>query len=304
MPRTEPEPALMIKFCGEMLPTLLQDVCQVEPAAAASVGSEILDRADAFATLDRHDQDVLVGPFVEEAVDHVPADASLALKAAVTLVVRNSRLEDLHVRGLVSDGGLRAITEMAAVPLSHVIAARRRQPQPVSAENLFRGLAGVYPRAWACLAALAGVLDEGGRCGYRAPEAPVADLPSGADVIDAAHSQSDDTIVVRSGVDERFDAVLVARLRDSADEQGVLFVSALSRLSRHTGKLLRIIEYLLAHDVPILTTNYLLRPRDVWVRRGRFVKPTSAKPLAGLVDERGLAGTHRNLAREIRAQLG
>ena len=301
MRRTEPESALMIKFCGEMVPALLQDVCQVESAAATVVGTEILARANAFAALDRHNQDVLVGPFVEEVV---PVDAPLVLKAAVTLVVRNSRLEDLHVRGLVSDGGLRAITEMAAAPLSHVLAAQRRQPRSVSAENPFHGLAGVYPRAWACLAALAGMLDEGGRSAYRAPEAPVPDLPSDADVVDAAGSEADDNIVVHSGIDERFDATLVARLRDSADEQGVLFVSALSRLSRHTGKLLRIIEYLLAHDVPILTTNYLLRPRDVWVRRGRFVKPTSAKPQAGLVDERGLAGTHRNLARQVRAQLG
>ena len=46
--------------------------------------------------------------------------------------------------------------------------------------------------------------------------------------------------------------------------------ASLSRISRHLGKLLRTVEYLLAHDVPILTANYLLRTHEVWVRRREY----------------------------------
>ena len=56
-------------------------------------------------------------------------------------------------------------------------------------------------------------------------------------------------------------------------------VASLSRISRNLGKLLRTMEYLLAHEVPVLTSNYLLRARDVWVRRGKLVAVDRDNPL-------------------------
>jgi hypothetical protein len=143
MARTEPEPTLMTKFCCEVVPAMLHDVCQVEAAEAKAVGAEILARANAFAALDQHSQDVITSPFVEEVFDHEPADAPLTLTAAVAVVARNSGLEDLHSRGVVEDGGLRAITEMAAAPLSHLLAARRRQSEPAPSESGSTHLTGV-----------------------------------------------------------------------------------------------------------------------------------------------------------------
>jgi hypothetical protein len=55
----------------------------------------------------------------------------------------------------------------------------------------------------------------------------------------------------------------------------ILVTSALSRYSRNSEKLHRILEYLLAHSATVLTTNYLIRSSDVWVRRGDLVKPDS-----------------------------
>jgi hypothetical protein len=83
----------------------------------------------------------------------------------------------------------------------------------------------------------------------------------------------------------------------------VLCVSALSRYSRNSAKLHRILEFLLAHQATILTTNYLIRPGDVWVRRGELVKPVSADPFAGFAQTRGLVGAHRKLAENVTAQL-
>jgi len=39
---------------------------------------------------------VLIAPFVEEVFDHEPLDASLDIRAMVTVVVRNSLLEQAH----------------------------------------------------------------------------------------------------------------------------------------------------------------------------------------------------------------
>ena len=49
-------------------------------------------------------------------------------------------------------------------------------------------------------------------------------------------------------------------------------------------------EFLLAHQATVLSTNYLIRPGDVWVRRGELVKPVSADPDAGLPTPAGLSG--------------
>lgn len=57
-------------------------------------------------------------------------------------------------------------------------------------------------------------------------------------------------------------------MRKAAESgNAVQLTASLSRISRHLGKLLQAVQYLLAHDIPTLTTNYLLRPHEIWVRR-------------------------------------
>ena len=83
----------------------------------------------------------------------------------------------------------------------------------------------------------------------------------------------------------------------------MLLIASLSRISRHLGKLMRAMEYLLAHDVPILTANYLLRPREVWVRRGKLAPVDHRDPLAALRNPRGLSGVHRAIAAKVVKQM-
>jgi len=66
---------------------------------------------------------------------------------------------------------------------------------------------------------------------------------------------------VFSGIDPRFDQELINQLSVVVQDQApsMFFVSALSRFSRNSDKQLSIIELLLAHNVTILTTNYMLR---------------------------------------------
>jgi hypothetical protein len=164
-----PDPNHMIKYCRDVLPDMLTEACGVEADLAHRVGEDVLLRAEAFATLPVRDQGVLVAPLVEEVFDHRPVDMSLALRAKVTVVVRNSLLEQAHHQGSL-DSGIIPITEYAAGPLSHFLAARRREPVGYEGPNPFDGLAARYPRAWACLEALTDVLAD---CGERSGSLPI-----------------------------------------------------------------------------------------------------------------------------------
>ncbi|MET8090533.1 hypothetical protein [Micromonospora sp. NPDC005220] len=299
---TAPDPTHMVKYCRDVLPSMLIEACDVDEDLAHRIGDDVLQRAEALAALPQREQDVLIAPFVEEVFDHEPLASPLDLRAKVTLVVRNSLLEQAHHDGPLGSGIIPA-TEYAAGPLSHLLAARRGQPVAAQDPNPFAGLAGRYPRAWACLDALTDTFAAGGRGPLRSPSAPTPSLPSGHEVVTAPRSD-DGTMTVFSAIDPRFDQGLVDLLGKAAEGDSVLCTSALSRYSRNSEKLHRILEFLLAHRATILTTNYLIRHTDVWVRRGALVKPDSRKPFAGVLDTQGLAGTHRKIAESVAAQRG
>jgi hypothetical protein len=93
-------------------------------------------------------------------------------------------------------------------------------------------------------------------------------------------------------------------MREAAEPgDAVWLITSLSRISRHLGKLLQAVEYLLAHDVPVLTANYLLRPREVWVRRGELAALDHEDPLAAWRASRGLSGAHRAVAAQAVKQM-
>jgi hypothetical protein len=296
-----PDPNHMIKYCNELLPDLLTSACDVDQDLARRIGVDVLQRAEALATLSTRDQDVLIAPFVEEVFDHKPLDSPLDLKAKVTLVVRNSLLEQAHHDGPL-DSGIVAITEYAAAPLSHFLAARHREPVNYGGPNPFIDLPDRYPRSWACLNALTDCFADGGRQPLRLPPAPAPELPSDDEIVTTTPSAHNPAQTVFSAIDPRFDQHLVNLLIQATSEDLVLCTSALSRYSRNSEKLHRILEYLLGGKATILTTNYLIRPTDVWVRRGSLVKPDSRDPYTGIDHTRGLAGTHRKIAESLAAQ--
>ncbi|WP_345540585.1 hypothetical protein [Phytohabitans rumicis] len=295
---TSPNPNHMIEYCGDVLPHMLTTACGVDPDLALRIGQDILQRAEALASMPTRDQDVLIAPFVEEVFDHKPLDTSLDLKAKVTLVVRNSLLEQAHHIGQLTSGIIPA-TEYAAGPLSHFLAARRRNPVDYRGPNPFTALAARYPRAWACLDALTVAFADGGRQPLRLPIASIPGLPTGDELATAAPATHDETAMVFSAIDPRFDQHLMNLLGKATGGDFVACTSALSRYSRNSQKLHYTLEFLLAHHATILTTNYLIRPNDVWVRRGTLVKPNSSNPTAGIAQTRGLTGTHRKLAQTI-----
>jgi hypothetical protein len=300
---SEPDPAHFARFCAEILPGMLE-VCKVPASDATRVAEDVSLRAEAVARMDAATRETLAAPFYEESFTHEPDDSSPWLKAITTLVIRNSQLEDTHANGGPLGSGITPITTYGTGPLSHLIAARQRSPLPADVANdPFAGLPEEYPRAWACLEALRSCLNlGGGRMAYRSPGGPVLQLPDVSEVIDAEPADNVEmpssgdgfTGFVFSGIDPRFDQHGFRMLKTAAEDKGLLVgLSSLSRIARNSHKQLRVLEFLLAHRARILTTNYLLTDKEVWVRRRELVKPDSKRPMKGFEDLSRLSGTHR-----------
>ena len=299
----DPDPELMVRFCREILPGMLVEACGAAAPDARLVADDVLLRAEAAARLDPVTREILAAPFFEESFSHEPDDAPAWMKAITVLVVRNSQLEELHANGgPVRAGGITGVTNYGLGPLSHLIAARQRHPLPaVTLDDPFVGLADAYPRAWACLDALrTSLVGGGGRVGYRSPEAPVPGLPDATEVTDAQPpdhlempSDAAFTGVIFSGIDPRFDQSALGWLKAAENEELLIGLSSLSRISRNSRKLMRVLEFFLAHKARILTTNYLLTCKEVWVRRHDLVKPDSEHMMDGFRELRGLSGSHR-----------
>jgi len=308
----EPDPALFSRFCTEILPGMLE-VCEVPASDAALVAKDVSLRAEAVARMDPVSRETLAAPFYEESFTHEPDEASAWLKAITTLVIRNSQLEEMHANDGPVTGGIAPITTYGLVPLSHLIAARRRSPLPADVtDDPFVDLPGAYPRAWACLQALRTCLNcGGGRIGYRSPGGPVPELPDVSEVIDAEPADNVEvpsdafTSVIFSGIDPRFDQHGFRMLKTATEGEGLLLgLTSLSRISRNSCKLLRVLEFLLAHGARILTTNYLLTVKEVWVRRREPVKPDSMHPMKGFEVLSGLSGTHRKTVESWVREVG
>lgn len=308
----EPDPAHFARFCTEILPGMLE-VCDVPAPDAVRVADDVSLRAEAVARMDPASREVLASPFYEESFTHEPYEAPAWLKAITTLVIRNSQLEELHANDGPVTGGITTITTYGLGPLSHLILARRQSPLPADVtDDPFVDLPKAYPRAWACLKALRTCLNcGGGRIGYHSPEGPAPDLPDANEVVEAKPAEhvempSDGFAgVIFSGIDPRFDQHGFHLLKTAAEGEGLLLgTSSLSRISRNSHKLLRVLEFLLAHHARILTTNYLLTDKEAWVRRQELVKPDSNHPMKGFEVLNGLSGTHRKTVESWAKQVG
>jgi hypothetical protein len=290
----------MKNYCQE-IPRLLQG-WGVEVGVAEAIGSDILMRGQAFAALDHAAQKALAAPFVENAVNHEPVELSVDLRAAATVVVRNSRLEEAHASGPVKEGGIRGLTTLGAHVLAQFLHAGPHHRSPWRTDP-FAHLPETFPRAWAALSTLSTALSsDGGRVSYRAPHAPVPSWPDASEIVPARQSEQHPGSVVQSAVDTALNEQLVNTMRAVIDHKILLYVPSLSRVSRNMDVLLYVIEMLLAHGAPILTTNYLIRTNDVWVRQGQLVPPpmsTSAKPTSGVENLTGLSGSHRKVVQNF-----
>lgn len=204
-----------------------------------------------------------------------------------------------HASGPVNAGGIKALTTLGARVLSHYLPLERHEPRTLSTVNPFVHLRETFPRAWAALSALSTAVSSRGRVGYTAPDAPVPKWPDASQIISARRSEQNADIVVQSAIDTDLNEQLVEALHQVVDNEIPLSVPSLSRVSRNLDVLSHIIELLLAHGGQILTTNYLIRTNDVWVRKGRLLPAISNMPWSGLERLDGLSGRHRKVVEEV-----
>lgn len=272
------------------LPRMLVGL-DVEESFAHRIRDDIRARAAAFAALSIEQQWVLCAPFVEEVSDFEPSGASLHLKASVAVVVRGSELETAHASGPINSGGIKVLTTVFAAPLSHYLALGRRGLLPPPETSMFAHLKTTYPRAWVALDAAAQLQRHGGGGNHlRLPavDAPMPDLPDPAQFVDAPRSAKWKNAQVESGVTPTFNTALGEHLSDVIAGGHLMFVPSLKHISRNMDKLMRVMEILLAHDTPLMTTNYFIRPTDVSVRAYIETPVSGSFPTL-----EGLSGGHR-----------
>jgi len=307
---TDTNPLSLTNYCHTLVPAYLREHCGVDQTAADAIGRDIFARAEAFAALDHGMRRTLSAPFLEEVVTYQPEEASLELKAAVTVVVRNSLLETAHSSGALKAGGVKALTTHGAMVLARLL-TDERAPESSDHADLFTDLPTRYPRAWAALAAIADAVGgggggggggSGGRHAYRMPDAPIPPMPAIDDAVDVKRSKDHDSGVIQSAIDPNLNRHLVEGITRVIEAEVPIYVTSLSRFSRNMDRLLYLIELLLAHDIPIVTTNYLIRSGDVWVRKGRLLQPDSYST-SGLDDLTGLSGSHRKIVEGLLAGM-
>lgn len=211
-------------------------------------------------------------PGWEEGWFYAPDTAPPAIRALVVIAIRNSLLEDLGATssslfpvggaaGPMRDRDVRPITE-AAIKYFQTLPLPELRVAPLAKdEDIFGNLAAAYPHAWHVLLSLAGARQ------HRVQIPPCkAARPSLPKVTGTAHGTA--SALVASGIDPRFDAVLVEQLRlIQSGKMKILFSDSWRGFTRRPEKLYRILDFVLAYQGTVVTFNYLLTPRLACVRK-------------------------------------
>jgi hypothetical protein len=287
------------RFLVETLPKLLS-LAQVPDERWSGIAHDVRERAEAFAALDTAARQVVAAPFLEEAAFHHPSKFPLWDRAFAEVVVRNSRLEDIH--SYVKQEWMWWFTTAATGPLAQLLGASAAQSGRSASRTLaspFAGLSDLYPRAWSCLAIVAELGAKGGQGEYEG-RGHEAVLPSEDEVVHAPEVEGRAGTVVFSAIDSRLDTRAYSIMR--AVDEGrltVVVLSSLSRISRNSAKLMRMLEFYLARGASILTANLLLTPNEVYVRQGAWVRPDVSRMLAAFHRNQGLAAKHVDICRLV-----
>ena len=260
----------------------------------ATITRDVQQRANDYSRGGPATRRALRAPFLDDVAGFQPTQAPIGCRADTAVVVRNSRLEDAHASSVVSDSDLLAITYLATGALNTWLSPRLNRRWNAPAAGVFARVP-EHPRAYAALQALALAAEAGGRRAFRAPEAPVPQLP-----VAGAHVDSGGK--VRRSALAALDEPLLRQLAAVATgDQQVFFTSSLSRVSRDSVLLATVLEFVLAHGGTLLTTNFLLRPGEAFSRRPPLIAANTHNPLAALTDA-GLSGLHAKHVRHLLAE--
>ncbi|MFP5073088.1 hypothetical protein ACLFMI_25935 [Pseudonocardia nantongensis] len=294
-------------FLGEALPGCLTEVGIAEGERQVIIG-DIERRALDYAASGKAARRLLRAPFLDDVAQFLPDEAPIGSKADTAVVVRNSVLETAHSRGPVDGGMLARITYLATGALNRWLNHNADQDEAAPPAGVFSSVV-ESRRACAAFRAMALAAGSGGRKAIRGPSvghAPprLSDVEHGA----TPPAELDDDVAwlgrqVRCGLDPVDDDLLqmLGSIETGASE--ILVTSSLSRYNRGSTRLARVLEFVLGHGGAVLTTNFLIRPREVFARRAPFLGANSEEPLAQLSTDR-LSGLHARYVRDVLEQLG
>ncbi len=238
----------------------------------------------------------------EEAFFYKP-DAPLEIKAFVVLTVRNSPIETLQSEGYkkagldkkISDEQLRKITSEAIAYFTKVNLDTCFGNGELSAdEDIYGYLKQAYIVAWRALESISNSKEKNiSFSSYGINDSRVILEPFRGD----SGKTTNDMGVVVDGYDITVDNTLYCRLKDIAENKQVFFVDCFKMLSRNPEKLFAVIEYLLANDAILVTSNYLLEHTHA-EKRGKILQAASSKRpyddiCQHLADTSGLEERHR-----------
>lgn len=255
---------------------------------------DLTSRARAYAAGGRLSRLALRATAAEDVVAYDPATAPLGVRAETAAVVRNSNVEHLHAHGPLGDAELYQLTYLASAALNGWFAEHNNDADRHPPTGVFAGVVD-HPRGWAALGALGTAYSNGGRVAFRLPAGPVPPVPP----VTGTARAGTGGVNVRCGLDG-VDASLGELLAQTARGQDVIWAtSTLSRYSRDPVMIAMLLDFALAHGRTVITTNAMIRPGEVFVRRHPLLAPDHRNYIQGLRDTRGLAGLHAKTVRNL-----
>jgi hypothetical protein len=282
-------------YLTETLPSLLAEA-GIGSDEAAAIIADVEQRGRDYIRGGRASRRALRAPFLDDVAEFEPREAPIGCRADTAVVVRNSALEEVHAGGVVGDGQLVKITYLATGALNAWSSDHQNRSEDAPPVGVFAVVAD-YPRAYAALQALALAAEGGGRQAFRMADGLVPELPQPGEHEDSSGK-------VRRSALSALDQVLLSSLEAvAAGRTDVLVTSSLSRYSRDYTLLGTVLEFVLAHGGTILTTNFLLRPREVFARRPPLIGADSHDPLSPITTDR-LPGLHAKFVRRLLEELG
>lgn len=301
------------RYLDHVLPEQLAGA-GIDAVQAFAIAEDVAARAAAYAAGGRVSRHALRVPFLDDVAEFLPEEAPVGCRADVAVVVRNSLLEDAHAAGDLDDQALLHITYLASGAFNVWLNAEANKAEDDPPTEMFAEVA-AYPCAYAALRALALAAETGGRRAFSPPTSlttstlPVpiraAAIKSGQALGtegDADGPHREPLRIHRSALSAPDDRLVQLLSLVSDERVGSLATSSMSRYSRNSVALAEIIEHILAHGATLLTTNFLLRPKEAFARRAPLIGADSYEHLNGVTTDR-LAGIHAKYLRNAQARL-
>jgi hypothetical protein len=202
----------------------------------------------------------LIAPYLEVANRHEPFELPVTQRALALVGVRNSKLEDLHLAGVIGQSDWRLLTQAAAHALTGIADAPTRDRMVLA--DPFADLLEDYPTAAAAFAVLVS-MSPGEERSWTPPTVPLPSLPQ-SDVLAPLTS---DGYEIRHAMDERISVRMIRAIERMTKDRGNFRVPSLKHISRNPQVLFRVADVLLAHGATVVTANVRLSPDRIELRK-------------------------------------